>query len=284
MLSVPARLDKKVKKPRQEEWQDAVMKAQAFAKDDTCRAECVKLSGWKCIPRKEFSFYGFLERSIKVTQVTLQQQIWCAVLDADKYLNRIAISDIPTHLVSAFEILQDRIVDSKPLYIVHRLDCETSGLLLFAKTQSSCVELGRQFRDREIKKIYLAEVLGMVSPRLYKILAPVNSHPDYDMKPRQVVDNLNGKAAETLVTVVKYKNCPFAKDVEDLSVPTLQECCQFSDEKNATEKLTNNCDIEFAYSSPEEENVNKLIPSTLIELEPITGRTHQVSFLNEHSS
>jgi len=44
--------------------------------------------------------------------------------------------------------------------LVHRLDTETSGLLLIAKTQSAFAELRRQFRERRVEKIYWALVWG----------------------------------------------------------------------------------------------------------------------------
>jgi len=46
--------------------------------------------------------------------------------------------------------------------IVHRLDRETSGVMLVAKTQESFENLKNQFKDHEIKKIYQAFVLGEV--------------------------------------------------------------------------------------------------------------------------
>jgi 23S rRNA pseudouridine1911/1915/1917 synthase len=48
--------------------------------------------------------------------------------------------------------------------LVHRLDRETSGLVLVAKTQQAIDELRRQFRRREIKKIYWALVWGETEP------------------------------------------------------------------------------------------------------------------------
>lgn len=44
--------------------------------------------------------------------------------------------------------------------LVHRLDKETSGLMLIAKNRDMAVVLGEQFRDRRIKKKYLAKVMG----------------------------------------------------------------------------------------------------------------------------
>src|SRR3990172_1394540 len=49
--------------------------------------------------------------------------------------------------------------------IVHRLDKETSGLLLIAKTKSSFENLQAQFKSRGVNKIYNALVHGKVEPK-----------------------------------------------------------------------------------------------------------------------
>jgi tRNA pseudouridine32 synthase/23S rRNA pseudouridine746 synthase len=49
------------------------------------------------------------------------------------------------------------------IFMVHRLDRETSGLIIFAKSSSSCHALSELFKSRNFEKIYLAEtVLGQV--------------------------------------------------------------------------------------------------------------------------
>ena len=50
---------------------------------------------------------------------------------------------------------------------VHRLDRATSGLLIFAKTRSSRIELGKMFERREIEKVYHAVVIGEVEESGY---------------------------------------------------------------------------------------------------------------------
>ena len=57
--------------------------------------------------------------------------------------------------------------------IVHRLDKETSGLLLVAKTDAARAALQRQFKHRQVQKTYLALVEGQVQPREGIIEAPV---------------------------------------------------------------------------------------------------------------
>ena len=61
--------------------------------------------------------------------------------------------------------------------IVHRLDKETSGILLIAKTQEAFTELQRQFKSREVEKVYLAVVHGKVTPESGEINAPIARNP-----------------------------------------------------------------------------------------------------------
>ncbi|MGB3714209.1 MAG: RluA family pseudouridine synthase [Candidatus Promineifilaceae bacterium] len=61
--------------------------------------------------------------------------------------------------------------------IVHRLDKETSGLVVVAKNDRSLQLLQEQFRQREVKKIYLALVEGWISPSEMMIDAPIGRDP-----------------------------------------------------------------------------------------------------------
>jgi len=61
--------------------------------------------------------------------------------------------------------------------IVHRLDKETSGVLVIAKTPSAFVELQRQFRERVVKKTYIALSHGIVTPKEGDISVPVGRLP-----------------------------------------------------------------------------------------------------------
>jgi 23S rRNA pseudouridine1911/1915/1917 synthase len=60
--------------------------------------------------------------------------------------------------------------------IVHRLDKDTSGLLVVAKTLQAQTSLVRQLQARSVKRDYLAVVLG-VPARTGKVEAPVGRHP-----------------------------------------------------------------------------------------------------------
>ena len=61
--------------------------------------------------------------------------------------------------------------------IVHRLDKDTSGLLVVAKNNYSHQELSKQFKERRVRREYLALVHGRVLPRGGRINAPIGRHP-----------------------------------------------------------------------------------------------------------
>lgn len=61
--------------------------------------------------------------------------------------------------------------------VVHRLDKETSGILILAKNPDAFVELLRQFRERVVKKVYLAFAHGLIEPVEGEISVPVGRLP-----------------------------------------------------------------------------------------------------------
>ena len=67
--------------------------------------------------------------------------------------------------------------------IVHRIDRDTSGILIIAKTQESFLDLKQKFKDREIKKTYHALVYGSPKNQIGIIDAPIGrSNKDFRMK------------------------------------------------------------------------------------------------------
>src|SRR5690606_38354325 len=63
------------------------------------------------------------------------------------------------------------------IFTVHRLDRETSGLILFAKNESAHKFLSKQFEDRSTTKIYNGLVMGSPLGKKARIDAPIAEHP-----------------------------------------------------------------------------------------------------------
>ncbi len=82
----------------------------------------------------------------------------------------------------------------KPL-LVHRLDLDTSGLLLVAKDPSTHAAIQKQFAQREIEKRYIAWLEGTVAADEGKVELPLRV--DHDDRPRQIHDPTHGKYALT---------------------------------------------------------------------------------------
>ncbi len=78
--------------------------------------------------------------------------------------------------------------------IVHRLDLDTSGLMVVAKTQPSHQDLTEQLKNRKFSKEYLAVAVGMVTPESGTIDAPIARDPRH--RQRMAVD-AGGRAART---------------------------------------------------------------------------------------
>jgi len=88
------------------------------------------------------------------------------------------------------------------VYPAHRLDMATSGVLLFALRRSAERELHRQFREREVEKVYVARVAGHPLADSGEIDAPLAT---VEGEPRSVV-RPGGKAALTGFTVLRRDN------------------------------------------------------------------------------
>ncbi len=134
--------------------------------------------------------------------------------------DQLVVVDKPTHLVvhpgagtvepTLVEgLLVDRALppsdDPVRPGIVHRLDKETSGLLLVAKTADALRTLQRQFAERTVLKAYLAVVAGTIAETEATIDAPVGRDP---ANPRRMSVVPNGRIARTDLRVLRrFTDC-----------------------------------------------------------------------------
>ncbi|MDJ0629257.1 MAG: RluA family pseudouridine synthase [Rhodobacter sp.] len=86
--------------------------------------------------------------------------------------------------------------------LVHRLDRDTSGVMVFALTPQAQRHLGLQFEKRTVKKIYIARVRGRLEPRAGTVDLPLIV--DWPNRPLQRVDFVTGRDAVTDWKVLRY--------------------------------------------------------------------------------
>ena len=115
---------------------------------------------------------------------------------APGYLSHTLVNAILSHLPGLADI-----GDSLRPGIVHRLDKDTSGVMLVAKNEPARLALVRQFEVHSVAKTYQALVKGQLTPETGIIEAPIGRDP-HNRKRMAVVTE--GKEARTRYDVVRY--------------------------------------------------------------------------------
>ncbi len=146
-----------------------------------CRGKCRPILGWM-LPMEDHKTCKFLEPTI--------------IHQASSFL----IIYKPAGLLSVPGLAKAPSVESivkaqyPEVYMVHRLDMDTSGLMVVALTQEAYLLLQRQFLERTVKKEYVALLENDITGSGTIALA---LRPDLTDRPRQVVDAEYGKPALT---------------------------------------------------------------------------------------
>ncbi len=85
------------------------------------------------------------------------------------------------------------------LYVVHRLDKDTSGVMLFARTAEAHRALSLQFEYRRVEKVYHAVLSGIVEQDALEVDFPLLPDP---RRPGRMIPSARGKEARTSIRVL----------------------------------------------------------------------------------
>jgi 23S rRNA pseudouridine1911/1915/1917 synthase len=96
-----------------------------------------------------------------------------------------------------------RVRNIKFLRFIHRLDAETTGVVLFAKSAGAVHAYSRLFESRQMQKLYLAIVRGR--PKDAEWICRLKLAPDSERRGKMKVDARHGKPAETAFRVLQSK-------------------------------------------------------------------------------
>jgi 23S rRNA pseudouridine955/2504/2580 synthase/23S rRNA pseudouridine1911/1915/1917 synthase len=95
-------------------------------------------------------------------------------------------------------LLEERL--QQQMYVVHRLDRDTSGVICMAKNETSHKYLSKLFQEHEVGKFYAGLVIGRVVPESGSIESPIAEHPTIKGK---MIAARKGKASLTDYRVVE---------------------------------------------------------------------------------
>ncbi|MBK7407510.1 MAG: RluA family pseudouridine synthase [Saprospirales bacterium] len=112
-----------------------------------------------------------------------------------------SLLSIPDRFVPEKENLLDKLREGREeVFTVHRLDRETSGIMIFAKTREAHRDLSLQFENRQVTKQYLVLVEGQVAEEEGRIDLPIGEHIS---QPGKMEVKGRGKPSLTLYKVLE---------------------------------------------------------------------------------
>ena len=150
---------------------------------------------------------GFMTKGLNIQKETLPESLSPEIIYEDEHL---IVVEKPSGMPSVPGLdgrksLQEWLSSGYgEIHAVHRLDMDTSGIMLFAKTQEAATDLRQQFEEHTIRKTYMARLSACHSTLSERdkgiIELPLSA--DYDERPRQKADSRQGKLAITEYEVI----------------------------------------------------------------------------------
>jgi len=154
----------------------------------------------RCQPLMGFLLSGLAAQVQRSNALTiLYEDEWLIAVDKPSGLLSVP-GRYRDRLDSILLRLQERQLNSVSVYPVHRLDQDTSGILIFAKDPDTHRQLNRQFQQRTIQKVYEAMLQGSPTQTAGVIDLPLWADPRD--RPRQTVNHQLGKPSTTWFQVL----------------------------------------------------------------------------------
>ena len=156
----------------------------------------------RCRPLLSFMLQGLDVEPNRLNQKQLQIKIiyndnWLVAVDKPAGLLSVPGKDDTD---SALAQLQKQYGETADIQPVHRLDMQTSGVLLFAKDKPTQAAMMQLFEHRQVAKRYVAVVEGVPAEKQGTISLPLRAN--LDDRPRQMVDFAHGRKAVTRYKVL----------------------------------------------------------------------------------
>ena len=134
---------------------------------------------------------------------------WVEIVFEDEHILAVnkpsGLLSVPGRLPEHHDSTWSRVQETHPeAQIVHRLDMDTSGLMVLAKNKRAESALKKQFQYRLTHKVYYARVWGHVEQEEGEIDLPLIC--DWPNRPRQMVCHETGKPSKTLFQVAKRED------------------------------------------------------------------------------
>lgn len=112
-------------------------------------------------------------------------------------------------------LLSHLLVDFPDAKIVHRLDMDTSGLMVVARSAEVHRHLSRQFQERQTQKTYHAICSGCLNSSSGYTNLPMRC--DWERRPLQMIDFKQGKGAQTFWKVLKQNTDSFLVELTPIT-------------------------------------------------------------------
>ena len=156
----------------------------------------------RCRPLLGFMLQGLDVEPNKLEQNQLQISViyndnWLVAVNKPAGLLSVPGKDDADSALTQLQIIYGETADIQP---AHRLDMQTSGVLLFAKDKQTQASMMQLFERRQVKKRYVAVVEGIPAAEQGIVSLPLRLNPND--RPRQIVDFKHGRKAVTRYKVL----------------------------------------------------------------------------------